>query len=157
MAKTKAKAELVVKDLKKENVGKMLQVVNDQIKALGAKYMNDDAVLQDDKLPGLGSISDQSDVSELIKALAMVKVKEEAYVKAFESVQDPMITIEKFPFKLKGATVDKWVACINMQIGKVTYQEKMDKLKKAAAFLERHQSEEDRFKNDMTQFKELFS
>jgi len=156
MSKAKKETGVAVSgQFTKENVPALLAQVNAKIDKLTKNFGGDEPGLTNDDLDGFGSISNISDVSELIKAVSSVQGREAGYKVAIKEIKADGVTLTKFPFKINGSGSSAWIKQINRRLGEVTYKDELAKLKAAATHLEKHVSEEQQFANDMKKFADV--
>ncbi len=157
MAKEKAKGTGIIlkpSEITKDNVPYLVSKVKEQIKEL-KKGTSDEPSTNGD-LEGFGKLADIKDPSRLIQAYSMVVGKSAHY----EMVSKDFVSMDpsgKVPvLKISGYSADSWKKDILKAYNKLTFGEKLEKLEKALKFLEGHLSADQKFKNDMVGFFDLF-
>ena len=138
-----------------DNVPELLAQVEASISALKSKYGGDsDETPANGQLDGFGDLTKEDSITVLVQAHSSVINREKAY-KASAKALD--VSVTKHPFKLNGATANKWEKFIKRRVGEVTYADKLTKLKATKNKLTKYVSEEQQFASDMKDIADILS
>lgn len=134
----------------RKQIPELLKTVQKKQEELKAVYGGNVEDLSDDYLEPFGKISEITEVSTLIKAISSIKGRQAAYKSAFKEVTIPDVSLEKYPFKIKNTSPDRWIEVINKRIGQITYEDHSKKLKEIESICEKYLSDDMKFANDMS-------
>ena len=153
VVKTKAVAKLGNVELTKEGVPDMLELVQEQIKAITKDMPKSETTSgAPDGFPF--SVKNCTTVEDLIKMHSFIAAKQHAYE---TSVKDLGLKPGDYPCKIGKYAPKAWINDIKFRLGSVKNQTTLDELNKIKSLLENNLSEEMKFQKEMNNISDILT
>lgn len=142
---------LVKKELSKDDVPSMLQIVTEQIQEIKGNLPKEPKTTKE--LPGFGKISSINTVEQLIKAASSVIAKKEAYDEAAKEIVPEAIKVPTFT--INGVSAPAWLDDIRARVVVVGHKTQLEKLEKVKRKLEENLSAEAKLARDLAEIQTI--